>query len=243
MDATAVDYLLSVNPTMKDIKGIRQFFTSGLHWKMERNDTKNNTKWFDNMKEKGWKPCMDAHREGCRGVFDFDNYDDWCNRDIISQYNFVDDSDDENLAEDDWETPSYIDIEVSDEELEFVSVNINGIKYYRQVKNGNPCDEKFYEILDNHDVGDEVELCCNPDCGLPYGKYGNNPKPLWNEGKCCNNCNELVVMDRMGMMKFTDGLGKEMTIPKKSIEELAERQGISVEELIECMKGSDCLYM
>jgi len=39
--------------------------------------------------------------------------------------------------------------------------------------------------------------CCNPKCYEDYGKWGNNPQPLWTEGKCCNHCNNLVIMERM----------------------------------------------
>ena len=42
-----------------------------------RNSNNNDCEWFNEMYKNGWKPCMDAHRDCCRGVFDFDNYDKW----------------------------------------------------------------------------------------------------------------------------------------------------------------------
>ena len=45
--------------------------------------------------------------------------------------------------------------------------------------------------------------CCNPKCYSGQGfngrgrGWGNNPQPLWTEGKCCNDCNDLVIMERM----------------------------------------------
>jgi len=61
----------------ENIKGLRQFFKAGLHWRMEKKDTANDTDWFDRMNDKGWKPCMDWHRKQCGDVFNFDNYDKW----------------------------------------------------------------------------------------------------------------------------------------------------------------------
>ena len=34
-------------------------------------------------------------------------------------------------------------------------------------------------------------------CGGDAGEYGNNPAPLHNEGVCCNDCNQEVVMARI----------------------------------------------
>lgn len=34
-------------------------------------------------------------------------------------------------------------------------------------------------------------------CGGDAGEYGNNPAPLYNEGVCCNDCNQEVVMARI----------------------------------------------
>ena len=39
--------------------------------------------------------------------------------------------------------------------------------------------------------------CCNPKCYRILNRGGNNPQPLWTEGKCCNDCNDLVIMERM----------------------------------------------
>ena len=34
-------------------------------------------------------------------------------------------------------------------------------------------------------------------CGCDAGEYGNNPAPLHNEGVCCDDCNQEVVMTRI----------------------------------------------
>ena len=47
--------------------------------------------------------------------------------------------------------------------------------------------------------------CCL--CGCDYDEFGNNPFPLANEGKCCDTCNEQVVMARF---KQDKGKGKDM---------------------------------
>lgn len=33
-------------------------------------------------------------------------------------------------------------------------------------------------------------------CGQPYYGYGNNAKPI-NDGRCCNQCNNLVIEQRL----------------------------------------------
>ena len=37
--------------------------------------------------------------------------------------------------------------------------------------------------------------CCL--CGLPYERIGNNPAPLSLKGRCCDACNEVVIMARI----------------------------------------------
>ena len=34
--------------------------------------------------------------------------------------------------------------------------------------------------------------CCI--CGKRFAGYGNNPNPIKEEGKCCDECNEKVVI-------------------------------------------------
>lgn len=34
-------------------------------------------------------------------------------------------------------------------------------------------------------------------CGKEYDDYGNNPWPLADEGRCCHDCNELVIEARV----------------------------------------------
>ena len=39
-------------------------------------------------------------------------------------------------------------------------------------------------------------VICNEVCE----GYGNNPAPLVNEGKCCDDCNGLVIIERIRMV-------------------------------------------
>lgn len=38
-------------------------------------------------------------------------------------------------------------------------------------------------------------------CGKEYDNYGNNPEPLAHEGRCCRECNEKVIDERVRRMK------------------------------------------
>lgn len=42
---------------------------------------------------------------------------------------------------------------------------------------------------------EEEYICCI--CGKKFKGYGNNPWPLKEEGRCCDECNEKVVEERM----------------------------------------------
>ena len=37
--------------------------------------------------------------------------------------------------------------------------------------------------------------CCI--CGENYKGYGNNPDPVKEEGRCCDNCNWIVIKERI----------------------------------------------
>lgn len=39
---------------------------------------------------------------------------------------------------------------------------------------------------------DEKLVCCI--CGKEFEGFGNNPYPVKSEGKCCDKCNEEVVV-------------------------------------------------
>jgi hypothetical protein len=38
-------------------------------------------------------------------------------------------------------------------------------------------------------------VCCI--CGKECEGYGNNPYPLKNEGRCCDECNKKVIEERL----------------------------------------------
>ena len=42
---------------------------------------------------------------------------------------------------------------------------------------------------------EEEYICCI--CGKKFKGFGNNPWPLKEEGKCCDECNEKVIEERL----------------------------------------------
>ena len=40
---------------------------------------------------------------------------------------------------------------------------------------------------------EEEHICCI--CGKRFKGYGNNPDPVKQEGRCCDQCNETIVME------------------------------------------------
>ena len=49
----------------------------------------------------------------------------------------------------------------------------------------------------------ENPICvlCGQECD---NEYGNNPAPLATNGKCCDSCNEQVILTRMGLLDLPD---------------------------------------
>ena len=41
-------------------------------------------------------------------------------------------------------------------------------------------------------VKEEEQVCCI--CGKKFKGYGNNPEPVKSEGRCCNKCNDTIVI-------------------------------------------------
>ena len=74
-----IDFLLTIRrpDADTDIPKLRKFYKQGGHLTMEVADEKNNRKWFDACVEKGFMDAMAFHREGVRGVFPMDNFDEW----------------------------------------------------------------------------------------------------------------------------------------------------------------------
>ena len=75
------NFLFQINPPKDgtNMKKLHKFFSQMGHITMEKADLQNNTKWFEECKEKGFIEAMDYHREGVRGVFGMENYDEWRN--------------------------------------------------------------------------------------------------------------------------------------------------------------------
>lgn len=45
----------------------------------------------------------------------------------------------------------------------------------------------------------EIKVCCL--CGKRFSGWGNNPWPLAEEGECCDDCNNDVIMARLRGLK------------------------------------------
>lgn len=94
MNSSMVDFLFQMRPPSPFInqKKVRKFFAQGGHLTFERADNQNNTKWFAIARDKGFMDAMLYHREGCRGVFNFDNFDRWrsSKRNVIVKYKIED---------------------------------------------------------------------------------------------------------------------------------------------------------
>jgi len=81
MDTGAIDMLFGMRPFLKGVPKMRKFLSQGGHIKLEKADDANNIKWMEACAEKGYIFAMIAHREGCRGVFNFSNFDRWIDSD------------------------------------------------------------------------------------------------------------------------------------------------------------------
>ena len=77
MPKANIDMLFGMRPFLKGVPKMRKFLSQGGHIKLEKADDANNIKWMEQCAERGYIFAMIAHREGCRGVFDFSNFDRW----------------------------------------------------------------------------------------------------------------------------------------------------------------------
>lgn len=77
MDTGAIEMLFGMRPFLKGVPKLRKFLSQGGHIKLEKADDANNTQWMEACAGRGYIFAMIAHREGCRGVFDFTNFDRW----------------------------------------------------------------------------------------------------------------------------------------------------------------------
>ncbi len=62
---------------VKNKKKLYKFLKQMGHITMEKADLTNNTDWFNRANSAGFKEAMDFHREGVRGIFGMENYDEW----------------------------------------------------------------------------------------------------------------------------------------------------------------------
>ena len=47
-------------------------------------------------------------------------------------------------------------------------------------------------------------ICCI--CGKEFNGYGNNPYPIKEEGRCCNDCNMKVIEKRLEKLQEKDDM-------------------------------------
>ena len=55
--------------------------------------------------------------------------------------------------------------------------------------------EQLKRIADSMENEQNEKVCCI--CGETFTGYGNNPYPIANNGKCCDKCNEKVILARI----------------------------------------------
>ena len=81
MNDSHIQMLFRINAAryekVKNKKKLYKFFKQWGHLTFEKADLRNNTDWFCAARDRGFMDAMIFHREGCRGVFDFDNFDKW----------------------------------------------------------------------------------------------------------------------------------------------------------------------
>jgi hypothetical protein len=57
-------------------------------------------------------------------------------------------------------------------------------------------EEQMNAYLDEKHPDRPVCCFCGNRCDCPYG---NSPAPIANRGRCCGNCNQVVLFVRMGI--------------------------------------------
>lgn len=81
MDDSNIQMLFEFNADayekVKNKKKLYKFFKQMGHITFEKADLQNNTDWFNKAMSAGYKESMDFHREGVRGIFGMENYDEW----------------------------------------------------------------------------------------------------------------------------------------------------------------------
>ena len=65
-------------------------------------------------------------------------------------------------------------------------------------ENGMNWDDIFKTVRQNDDMEDRGKTCAL--CGKPYGKFGNNGRPLI-DGRVCDDCNKFVVLYRLKLVR------------------------------------------
>ena len=64
---------------------------------------------------------------------------------------------------------------------------------------GREEDEEDEEFLPKRKEKEHpICVLCSTKCDC---EYGHNPRPLKDEGVCCSECNQMVLLARMGMIK------------------------------------------
>lgn len=60
-------------------------------------------------------------------------------------------------------------------------------------KEARELEKKMNKMFDLVLGNENKEYVC-PICGKKFTGYGNNPRPVKNEGRCCDNCNRNAVI-------------------------------------------------
>jgi len=71
----------------------------------------------------------------------------------------------------------------------------------------------------------EKHICCI--CGKEFEGYGNNPDPVRKEGRCCDICNNLVILERLRLMQIANTVTRKIEVEIKDANSTKGTNGVN----------------
>jgi len=69
-------------------------------------------------------------------------------------------------------------------------------------------DEAVKKDIEEHKKKNSFKCCI---CGKEFSGYGNNPFPVFENGRCCDKCNiEVVIPKRLSAKDILDAFSKDL---------------------------------
>ena len=69
--------LFGINSEFEKVPKMNIFLERRYHIIFEKADLKNKREWFNTAKEKGYLKAMISHRNSTKGIFEWNNFDNW----------------------------------------------------------------------------------------------------------------------------------------------------------------------